>query len=54
VDDDVHSVLRLAAEAIGVSTDAVAPALAAAFARARDLGLDVHTVAERLNRAHGS
>ena len=37
------------ADAMGVAPDALCPAIAAAFVRAREVGLDLHAVAERLN-----
>jgi transcriptional regulator with XRE-family HTH domain len=49
--DPVYAVVRRAAEVMGVTEDAIRPALAAAFAEADELGLDVHSVAERLSRA---
>jgi transcriptional regulator with XRE-family HTH domain len=49
--DPIDSVVRAAAEAIGVTPDAILPAIAAAFERARDAGLDVQTVADRLRAA---
>jgi transcriptional regulator with XRE-family HTH domain len=42
------SVVRAAAEVLGVTPDAIRPAIAAAFVRAREAGLDVQTVAETL------
>lgn len=48
ISEPMDSIVRSAAEAIGVTPEAVRPAIAAAFARARELGLDVQTVAERL------
>jgi transcriptional regulator with XRE-family HTH domain len=48
ISEPIESMVRSAAEAIGVTPEAVRPAIAAAFARARELGLDVQTVAERL------
>ena len=48
--DAIDSVVRAAADAMGVTPDAIRPAVAAAFERARDAGLDVQAVAERLNR----
>jgi transcriptional regulator with XRE-family HTH domain len=48
--DPIDSVVRAAADVMGVTPDAIRPALAAAFARARAIGLDVQAVAERLNR----
>ena len=48
--DAIDSVVRAAAEAMGVSPDAIRPAVAAAFVRARDAGLDVQAVVDRLNR----
>jgi transcriptional regulator with XRE-family HTH domain len=47
--DPTDSVVRAAAEVMGVTPDAIRPAIAAAFARAREVGVDVQTVAERLN-----
>ena len=47
--DPIDAVVVAAAEAIGVTAEAVRPAVAAAFARAEDEGLDVKTVNERLN-----
>jgi DNA-binding XRE family transcriptional regulator len=47
--DPIDAVVIAAAEAIGVTPDAIRPAVAAAFARAEDEGLDVQTVNERLN-----
>jgi transcriptional regulator with XRE-family HTH domain len=47
--DPTDSVVRAAADAMGVTPDAIRPAIAAAFVRAREVGLDVQTVAERLN-----
>jgi transcriptional regulator with XRE-family HTH domain len=44
----IESIVRAAAEAMGVTPEAVRPAIAAAFARAREVGLDVQTVAEKL------
>jgi len=48
--DAIDSVVRAAAGAMGVTPDAIRPAVAAAFERACDAGLDVQAVAERLNR----
>jgi transcriptional regulator with XRE-family HTH domain len=39
--DAIDSVVRAAADAMGVSPDAIRPALSAAFVRALDAGLDV-------------
>jgi hypothetical protein len=47
--DPADSVVRAAADVMGVSPDAIRPAVAAAFVRAREVGLDVQTVAESLN-----
>jgi transcriptional regulator with XRE-family HTH domain len=44
----LESVVRAAADAIGVAPDAVRPAVAAAFARALEASLDLETVAEAL------
>jgi DNA-binding XRE family transcriptional regulator len=46
--DPIEAVVAAAARAIGVTPQAVRPAVAAAFARAVEEGLDVHTVNERL------
>jgi DNA-binding XRE family transcriptional regulator len=46
--DPVELVVRAAAEAMGVTPDTVRPAVAAAFVRAREAGLDVRTVAGKL------
>jgi|HubBroStandDraft_6_1064221.scaffolds.fasta_scaffold156747_1 transcriptional regulator with XRE-family HTH domain len=46
--EPIESIVRAAADAMGVTPEAVRPALAAAFARAREVGLDVQTVAEKL------
>jgi hypothetical protein len=35
---------------MGVTPDAIRPAIAAAFVRAREVGLDVQAVAEKLTR----
>jgi transcriptional regulator with XRE-family HTH domain len=51
ISDPIDSVVSAAAEVMGVTGDAIRPALAAAFAQADELGLDVQSVAERLNRA---
>jgi DNA-binding transcriptional regulator YiaG len=48
--DPIESVVRAAAEAMGVSGEAIRPAIAAAFARAHAVGLDVQTVAQGLRR----
>jgi transcriptional regulator with XRE-family HTH domain len=48
--DAIDSVVRAAADAMGVSPDAIRPAVAAAFVRARDAGLDVQAVVDRLTR----
>ncbi|MDP9002663.1 MAG: hypothetical protein M3O46_21445 [Myxococcota bacterium] len=50
VRDDVDSVVRAAAVVMGVHPDAIRAATAAAFERARDVGLDVQTVVELLTR----
>jgi transcriptional regulator with XRE-family HTH domain len=47
--DPIDSVVRAAAAVMGVTPDAIRAAIAAAFLRAREEGLDVQTVAERLN-----
>ncbi len=47
--DPIDSIVRAAAEAIGMTPDAICPALAAAFVRAHEIGLDVQTVADSLN-----
>ncbi len=44
------SVVRAAANAIGVTPNAVVPAVAAAFARAHELGLEVRDLADLLKR----
>jgi hypothetical protein len=46
----LEALVHAAADAMGVSVDAIRPALATAFARADEAGLDVHTVAEGLKR----
>jgi len=48
--DPIESVVRAAAEAMGVSGEAIRPAIAAAFARAHEVGLDVQAVAQGLRR----
>jgi transcriptional regulator with XRE-family HTH domain len=48
--DPIDSVVSAAAEVLGMSQDAIRPAVAAAFAKAEELGLDVHSAAERLSR----
>lgn len=48
--DALEALVGAAADAMGVSVDAIRPALAAAFARADEAGLDVHTVAEGLKQ----
>jgi transcriptional regulator with XRE-family HTH domain len=44
----VDAIVRAAADAMGVTPDVVRPAVAAAFERARELGLDVEAVARAL------
>ncbi len=44
----LESVVRAEADAMGVAPEAVRPAVAAAFARAVEANLDVHTVAQAL------
>ena len=51
--DSIDAVVRAAAHALGVAPEAIRPALAAAFAKARETGLDVHAVAEALSRRRG-
>jgi DNA-binding transcriptional regulator YiaG len=46
--DPIDSVVNAAAEAIGVTADAIRPAVCAAFRRAQELGLDVLAAAARL------
>jgi hypothetical protein len=48
--DPIDSVVRAAADVMGVTPDAIRPAIAAAFARALEAGLDVEAVAEKLTR----
>jgi transcriptional regulator with XRE-family HTH domain len=48
--DPIDSVVRAAADVMGVTPDTIRPAIAAAFVRAREVGLDVQAVAEKLNR----
>jgi hypothetical protein len=48
--DPIDSVVRAAADVMGVTPDAIRPAIAAAFARASEAGLDVQAVAEKLTR----
>jgi hypothetical protein len=47
--DPVGSVVHAAAKVMGVSPDAIRPALAAAFARAAEAGLDVQKVVKGLS-----
>jgi transcriptional regulator with XRE-family HTH domain len=47
--DPIDSVVRAAADAMGVAPDAIRPAIAAAFVRAREMGLDVQAVARGLS-----
>ena len=48
--DAIDSVVRAAADAMGVPPDAIRPAVAAAFVCARDAGLDVKAVVDKLTR----
>jgi hypothetical protein len=48
--DPIASVVRAAADVMGVPPDAIRPAIAAAFVRAHEVGLDVRAVAEKLGR----
>jgi hypothetical protein len=48
--DDVDSIVRAAAAALHVLPEAVRPAVAAAFGRALELGVDVQTVTKVLAR----
>ena len=48
--DPIDSVVHAAADVMGVTPDAIRPAIAAAFVRAREVGLDVQAVAEKLTR----
>jgi transcriptional regulator with XRE-family HTH domain len=48
--DRIDSVVCSAADVMGVTPDAIRPAIAAAFVRANELGLDVQAVAAELNR----
>jgi transcriptional regulator with XRE-family HTH domain len=48
--DPIDSVVRVATEAVGVTPDAIRPALTAAFVRAAELGLDVQAVARALSQ----
>jgi transcriptional regulator with XRE-family HTH domain len=48
--DPVESVVRAAADVMRVTPDAIRPAIAAAFARASEVGLDVQAVAEILKQ----
>jgi transcriptional regulator with XRE-family HTH domain len=48
--DPIDSVVHAAAGVMGVTPDAIRPAIAAAFVRAREVGLDVQAVAEKLTR----
>jgi hypothetical protein len=47
----IDSVVRAAADAMGLTTDAIRPAVAAAFTRAGELGMDVHAVAKALSES---
>jgi len=49
----IEAVVRAAAHVLGVSPETIRPALATAFARARDAGLDVQTVADWLSKRQG-
>jgi transcriptional regulator with XRE-family HTH domain len=46
--ESIDAVVRAAADVMGVPPDAIRPAIAVAFAKARDLGLDVAVVADGL------
>jgi hypothetical protein len=52
--DPIDSIVDAAAEAVGATPDAIRPAVEAAFVRAHELGLDVQTVVDRLNRRETS
>jgi hypothetical protein len=48
--DPIDAVVRAAAEVMGVAAEAIRPALAAAFVRASEAGLDVKVLAEKLKQ----
>ncbi len=48
ISEPIEAVVRSAAEAMGVTPEVVRPAIATAFAKAREVGLDVQTVATYL------
>lgn len=48
IEERIDLVVRAAADAIGATPEAVRPAVGAAFARARDVGLDVKAVVDSL------
>ncbi len=46
--DAIDSIVRAAAEAVGLASEAIRPAVAAAFLRAGEVGLDVKSVVDGL------